>query len=143
MAYYRLKPQQALLLAQALYRKALLLKPDDFITHTALAQTWYYLTPFEPEKALADWKKAYELASDDSERQGILLHYARVAILSGKFDEAEKQLEEITYAKHQELKKTLLQNLNERRKLAQEKSASDSPAPSQAKPESAEPVPLP
>jgi tetratricopeptide (TPR) repeat protein len=105
MAYYRLKPQQALLLAQALYRKALLLKPDDFITHTALAQTWYYLTPFEPEKALADWKKAYELASDDSERQGILLHYARVAILSGKFDEAEKQLEEITYAKHQELKK--------------------------------------
>ena len=137
MAYYRLKPQQALLLAQALYRKALLLKPDDFIARTALAQTWYYLTPFEPEKALADWKKAYELASDDSERQGILLHYARVAILSEKFDEAEKQLEEITYARHQELKKTLLNNLNERRKLAQEKSASDSPAPSEAKPESA------
>ncbi len=143
MAYYRLSPQQALLLAQALYRKALLLKPDDFITRTALAQTWYYLTPFEPEKALADWKKAYELASDDSERQGILLHYARIAILSGKYDEAEKQLEEVTYAKHQELKKTLLRNLNERRNLAQGKSASDSPAPSEIKPESAEPAPQP
>lgn len=126
--YYHLKPQAALLLAQALYRKALLLAPDDFILRTALAQTWYYLSPFKPEKALADWKKAHALAADDSERQAVLLHYARVAILAGDFEEAQKQLEAVTFPQHQELKETLLKNLDERRKLA-EASNPEAPTP--------------
>jgi len=125
---FRTNAAGPLLLAQALYRKALLLAPDDFILRTALAQTWYYLSPFEPEKALADWKKAHALAADDSERQAVLLHYARVAILAGDFEEAQKQLEAVTFPQHQELKETLLKNLDERRKLA-EASNPEAPTP--------------
>ncbi|MBO4715134.1 MAG: hypothetical protein J5672_03425 [Verrucomicrobia bacterium] len=118
MEYYDLTEQQSLRLAQALYQKATLLQPDDFVLATSLAQTWYYITPFDSEKARAAWEKAYTMASDDSERQGIILHYARVAILNEQFDEALKWLDSVTYSQHQTLKKQLLENLEKRRELS-------------------------
>ena len=118
MEYYSMNEQQTIRLAQAFYQKAKLLQPDDFVLATSLAQTWYYITPFNSKQARAAWEKAYEMASDDSERQGILLHYARVAILDERFDEALQWLDQVTYSQHQKLKQQLLENLEKRRELS-------------------------
>lgn len=118
MEYYSMNEQQTIRLAQAFYQKAKLLQPDDFVLATSLAQTWYYITPFNARQARAAWEKAYEMASDDSERQGILLHYARVAILDEQFDEALQWLDQVTYSPHQKLKQQLLENLEKRRELS-------------------------
>ncbi len=101
MDYYQLKEQQAIQLAQALFERALLQNPKDFVLATQLSQTWYYIKPFCAEKSMSAWQKAYSLASDDAERQGIMLHYARIELLRGNKEKADNILKEITLPIHQ------------------------------------------
>lgn len=122
MDYYLLNELQAIQLAQTLYEKAALMDPDDFVLATQLAQTCYYTIPFDVAKARAWWQKAYELASDEPERQGVILHFARIAILNNQFDEAQKQLDLITYKDYLPLKERLRENLNQRQKIKQDSS---------------------
>lgn len=122
MDYYLLNELQAIQLAQTLYEKAALMDPDDFVLATQLAQTCYYTIPFDAAKARAWWQKAYELASDEPERQGVILHFARIAILNNQFDEAQKQLDLITYKDYLPLKERLRENLNQRQKIKRDSS---------------------
>ena len=48
------------------------------------------------DDALKAWRKAYDLARDNIERQGVLLHFARFQINAGRFDEARKNLNSVT-----------------------------------------------
>jgi tetratricopeptide (TPR) repeat protein len=92
--YYRLTVPEVLGKTMHLYQKALELDPEDFILASQIAQTYYGIPPAQTtdaeadrqaalvltEKALAAWQYALKLARDDIERQGVLLHLARIQI---------------------------------------------------------------
>jgi len=107
--------------AMALYRKALAIDPENFHLATDLAQSYYGMKPKKtgtPEgdrvaeknfydEAFAAWRNAQKLAGDDTEREGIQLHYARLQINAGKFDEARASLGAVTNALFLGTKKNL------------------------------------
>jgi tetratricopeptide (TPR) repeat protein len=107
--------------AMALYRKALAIDPGNFHLATDLAQSYYGMKPKKtgtPEgdraaersfydEAIASWRGAQKLARDDTEREGIQLHYARLQISAGQFDEARASLGAVTNALYLGTKKNL------------------------------------
>jgi len=108
--YFKINEQQVFDKAMALYAKAQELDPTNFVLATDIAQTYYGIKPPKTgneeadaqsrqklgKDALAAWKKAFALARDDIERQGILMHFARVQIDAGMFDEARKNMNAVT-----------------------------------------------
>jgi tetratricopeptide (TPR) repeat protein len=117
--YYQLADDQKVLRrALELYRKATKLAPDDFSLATHLAQTYYYLKA-EPasdpaaakeaekklyEEAVAAWLEAQKLAREDSERQGVAIHLARISLNCGRTTEARRYLETVNHPTLQVLK---------------------------------------
>jgi len=114
MKHYQLSEQQVLRFAQSLYRKAYFLK-KNFVLATQIAQTWYFIEPFRYDMAMTDWKKAYLLASDDAEREGVLLHFARVNVIARKFTEAEGYLENVKYPAHQQVVTELREEISRKK----------------------------
>jgi tetratricopeptide (TPR) repeat protein len=108
--YYKLPLAQVFEKAMHLYRKALELDPDNFVLATDYAQSYYGFDPTltgnaeqdhkikqkRCDDALAAWQRAFQLARDDLERQGVLLHYARLQINAGRFAEARTNLNAVT-----------------------------------------------
>ena len=108
--YFKINEQQVFDKAMGLYAKAQELDPTNFVLATDIAQSYYGIKPPKTgdadadrkaeqklyEEALASWKKAYALARDDIERQGVLIHFARLQINAGKYDEARKNLNAVT-----------------------------------------------
>lgn len=94
-----------------LYRQALELKPDSFVLATELAQTFYGVKPPRHAEALDAWRRAYELASDDLERDGIRIHLARVQVQAGRFDEARTNLGLVTDPRYGQSKERILKTL--------------------------------
>jgi tetratricopeptide (TPR) repeat protein len=108
--FFRISEQEVFEKAMRLYHKALELDPDNFALATDVAQTYYGIKLFKTgdseadertkqkhyDDALAAWQKAFGLAGDDVERQGILIHYARLQINAGRFDAAQTNLNAIT-----------------------------------------------
>src|SRR2546423_12415609 len=94
----------------ALYAKAQALDPTNFVLATDIAQTYYGIKPPSTgneeadararqklaKDALAAWQKAFALARDEIERQGILMHFARVQIDAGMYNDARKNLSAVT-----------------------------------------------
>jgi tetratricopeptide (TPR) repeat protein len=126
--HFRITEKQAIDKAMALYRKALALDPDNFQVATELAQT-YYLIKAPPsgdreadrkaeleqaQTALAAWQYAFKLARDDLERQGVLIHFARIQINTGRFEEARRTLNSVTNAMFSGVKGTLMKKLERR-----------------------------
>ncbi|HXG48078.1 MAG TPA: hypothetical protein VNO52_10675 [Methylomirabilota bacterium] len=109
----------------ALYRRALALDTNNFLLATRYAETFYGVKPAptgDPEKdrqavrqlndeALAAWQRAHELARDDIERQGVLVHFARLNILNERFAEARRHLDAITNSLYAGIKQTLVKRL--------------------------------
>lgn len=128
--YYKLTLPQVFEKAMGLYRKALELDPENFVLATDYAQSYYGFDPSltgNAEKdrqikqkhcddALAAWQVAFKLAKDDLERQGVLLHYARLQINADRFEEARKNLNAITNAGLGVTKTNLLKKLEARSK---------------------------
>ncbi len=100
----------------ALYRKAMELDPGNFVLAADTAQTYYGIKPSRHDEALAAWRKAYELASDDLEREGVRVHFARIQIQAGRFAEARTNLTLITNAHFQVVKERIEKTLEARLK---------------------------
>jgi len=108
--YFKINEQQVFDKAMGLYAKAQELDPTNFVLATDIAQSYYGMKPPKTgdaesdrkaeqklyEQALASWKKAYALVRDDIERQGVLIHFARVQINAGMLAEARKNLNAVT-----------------------------------------------
>ena len=108
--YYKVSLQQVFDKAMEFYRKAVERDPDNFLLAADYAQSYYGFDPpktGEPEadrkaqvrhwtEALKAWKAALPKARDDIERQGVLVHFARVQINAGQIEEARRNLNSVT-----------------------------------------------
>ena len=111
MAYYHLTEQQVFAKTLLLYSNAVRLTPDNFPFASDLAQTYYAIQPFQENAALKSWTNALNLAHDDLEREGVLIHFARIKMFAGKFSEARAQLNSISNENYRVLKANLLRNI--------------------------------
>lgn len=94
-----------------LYRQALKLKPDDFLLATDYAQTHYQLNPFPYKNAVEAWEAAFELAPSRTEKEGIMIHLARIHIRGKNFPAARRNLNGISLPEFQRTKKEMLGKL--------------------------------
>ncbi len=147
--YFKITEQQVFDKAMSLYDKAQKLNPTNFVLATDIAQTYYGIKPPKIgnaeadrkaelklyDQAIAAWKTALALARDDVEREGVYMHFARVQINAGKFDEARKNLNSVTNEMFATTKRLLTRKLEkatapvpDAKPAASEKPA-ESPAP--------------
>jgi len=132
--YHLADERQVFLRALELYHKARELDPENFSLATDLAQTYYYLKPqpLSDPKAAAEareklhqeamnaWLEAQKIAKTDVQRQGVSIHFARLCIGEGKFDEARKYLAEVKDPELETLRARVLRNVERKEKGAQE-----------------------
>lgn len=123
--FYNINEQQVFDKALNLYSNAIRLDPLDFQLAADVAQTFYGIQPPRPDDALRAWTNALSLATDETERQGVHTHFARVKLKAGQFAEAQAHLSVVTNAEYAELKRRLARNLEE----AKEKAASTNAPP--------------
>jgi tetratricopeptide (TPR) repeat protein len=116
--FYGINEQQVFDKALALYQKAIQLDPDNFPLATDYAQSYYGIKPLRTNDALVAWTNALKTAHDDTEREGVFIHLARVKIAAGRFNEARAQLAAVTNSVYADLKKRLERSLLERENAA-------------------------
>ena len=123
--FFNIDEPQVFAKALQLYRQALELDPANFLLATDLAQTYYGINlpknldaeaRRQAEGKLADdavaaWQVALKLASDETERQGIYIHFARLTINAGRYDEARRHLHAVTNESFTAIKQKLTQKL--------------------------------
>jgi tetratricopeptide (TPR) repeat protein len=128
MEFYRITEQEVFSKAMGLYRKALSLDPDNFSMAAELAQTYYGVKPpkFDDtnatrqaelklaDEAIAAWQTAQKLSSNELEREGVHLHFARWQINAGRYEQARKSLAAVTNDLWAASRKTLLKKLDGR-----------------------------
>lgn len=117
-AYYHLTQEEAVERATQLYSNALRLDPANFPFATDVAMTYYAMRPFEPGAAMQAWTNALKLAKDEVDRQGVFLHFARVNVLAGRFDEARRHLDAVTIQNYVNLKGSMLRQISEQETAA-------------------------
>ncbi len=127
-AFFHLNEQQVFDKALDIYRQAMKLAPEDFTLATDYAESYYGIKPLRTNDALAAWTNALNIAHNDFEREGVLIHLARVKIAAGRFAEAQAQLDAVTNAAYADLKQRLERNLVEREKEAARTNALAAPA---------------
>jgi tetratricopeptide (TPR) repeat protein len=120
MAHYGITEQQVFDKALDLYAKALKLDPTNFGLATDLAISYYGIRPVRTDDALNAWTNAMKIASDVVEREGVHIHFARLKLNAGRFDEARGHLNAVTNTVYDELKGRLVRSLREKEKLATE-----------------------
>lgn len=123
MEYYKLTEDQVFDKALALYRQAMKLDPTNFILANDYAQSFYGTKPPRYKEGLEAWKHALPLARDEIEREGVLIHLARIETKLGDFPAAEKHLNVVTNDMYSNIKNRLTKNLKE----AQEKMTNSTP----------------
>jgi pentatricopeptide repeat protein len=125
MEHYNITETQVFEKAMALYYKALDLDPENFVLATDVAQSYYGIkvpvtgnpeadkkaAEKQTELALAAWHKALQLARDETERQGVYIHLARVLISAGRLEDARKNLNSVTNEILTTSKNTLLKKM--------------------------------
>ena len=109
--FYGINEQQVFDKALDLYRQAIKLAPDDLVLATDYAESYYGIKPLRTNDALTAWSDCLKLCKDENERQGILIHLARVKISAGMFDEAQANLDTITNQSFADLKSRLERSL--------------------------------
>jgi tetratricopeptide (TPR) repeat protein len=112
--FYHINEQQVFDKALALYDKATKLDPTNFLLASDVALTYYGIKPLRTNDALVAWTNALNLASDESDREGVYLHLARIKISAGRFAEAQSHLDSVTNPMYNDLKRRLTRNLNEK-----------------------------
>jgi tetratricopeptide (TPR) repeat protein len=112
--YYGIDEQEVFDKAFVLYSNALRLDPTNFPLASDIAQGYYIAKPLRTEDAMKAWTNALSLARDDVEKQGVYIHFARVKMLDGKYDEARTWLKPVTNAMYAELKARVLRSIDQR-----------------------------
>ena len=122
LVYYSLEDDQSVIRKSLeFYEKAWAMDSQSFTLATDIAQTYYFLEPFNFEAAERAWKAALILAGDDIEREGVHVHQARINIRAKNWDEALSYISRIQHSMYATLKATL------EKRLAREKSAAENP----------------
>ncbi len=112
--HYHITEDQVFAKAFQLYSNAMRFDPDNFPLASDVAQTYYGIRPLRTEEALKAWTNALHLAHDEVEREGVYVHFARLKLLAGRFDEARAHLDAVTNEMYADLKKRLLRNAAEK-----------------------------
>ncbi len=105
--FYGINEQQVFDKALGLYRQAMQLAPDDLVLATDYAESYYGIKPMRTNDAIAAWTNCLTICKDENEREGVLLHLARVKIATGFFDEAQAHLDAVTNRAFSDMKKRL------------------------------------
>jgi tetratricopeptide (TPR) repeat protein len=116
--FYGIEEQQVFDKAMDLYSKAMKLDPTNFPLASDVAQTYYGIKPWRTEDALKAWTNALNVANDDIEREGVYIHFARVKLHAGRFDEARGHLDMVKNPMYDDLKKRVARNVNEKQAAA-------------------------
>jgi tetratricopeptide (TPR) repeat protein len=111
--FYGIGEQEVFDKALVLYSNAMRLDPTNFPLASDIAQTYYGIKPWRTEDALNAWTNALRLASDELEREGVYIHFARIKLHAGRFDEARAHLNVITNEHYATLKQRLTKNIVE------------------------------
>jgi tetratricopeptide (TPR) repeat protein len=127
MEYYNITEQKVFDKALELYAKAMANDPKNFDLASDVAQTYYGIKPSRTEEALKAWTNALSLATDDTERQGVQIHFARIKLHVGRLAEARDHLNSVSVDQYAELKTRLTRNLAE-----EESKAAGTNAPAEA-----------
>ncbi len=134
--HFQITEQEVFNKALELYSKAMKLDPTNFPLATDVAQTFYGIKPTRTEDALQAWTNAFKLASDDLEREGVQLHFARFKMTAGRYEEARQHLDAVTNAALDTVKQRLIRNLSTQEAEAKTNSPG---APKEAQPLTAPP----
>jgi cytochrome c-type biogenesis protein CcmH/NrfG len=105
--FYGINEQQVFDKALGLYQQAMKLDPDNLVLATDYAESYYGIKPMRTHDALAAWTNCLNICKDENEREGVLLHLARVKIATGFFAEAQAHLDAVTNADFADMKKRL------------------------------------
>jgi len=111
--YYGIEEQQVFDKALVLYSNAMRLDPTNFPLASDIAQTYYGIKPTRVDEALNAWTNALRLASDELDREGVYVHFARIKLHAGRFDEARTHLNVVTNEHYAALKERLTKNIVE------------------------------
>ena len=109
--YYHVTETEVFGKALGLYQQAIKLDPDNFVLATEYAQSFYGTKPPRPKEGLRAWEQALKLARTELEREGVLIHFARLKIALGRLDEVRLHLDAITNESYATTKRTLTRNL--------------------------------
>jgi Tfp pilus assembly protein PilF len=109
--FYHITEPQVFDKALGLYQQAMKLTPDDLVLATDYAMSYYGIKPLRTNDALVAWTNALSICKDENEREGVLLHLARVKVAAGFYDEAQAHLDAITNAKFSDMRKRLERSL--------------------------------
>jgi tetratricopeptide (TPR) repeat protein len=113
MSFYGITEPEVFNKALALYQQAMKLDPKNFPLATDYAMSYYGIRPLRTNDALVAWTNALQLARDETEREGVYIHLARIKIYIGQFDEARAQLNAVTNADLGDMRKRLEKNASE------------------------------
>ncbi len=111
--FYHMSEQDVFDKALALYREAIKRAPDDFILATDYAECFYGTNPPRWEQGLVAWQDALKCAHDDTEREGVYIHLARINWKLSRYDESQHWLDLVTNTGYGALKNRIARNLHE------------------------------
>jgi tetratricopeptide (TPR) repeat protein len=128
MEYYRCEEPAVFDRSLELYRKAMALKPDDFLLASDYAMSFYGIKPPASlaedariqaqaklhDQAIAAWENALRIAGDDVQREGVHIHLARIKINARRFSEARAHLEAVSNPVYADIKATITRNLEQK-----------------------------
>jgi tetratricopeptide (TPR) repeat protein len=116
MQYYGIGEPKVFDKSLALYQQAVRLDPDNFALMTDYAESYYGIRPLRTNDALMAWTNALKIAQDETEREAVYIHLARVKIAAGRFAEAQAHLDAVTNSQYDTLKDRLESTMAERKK---------------------------
>ena len=117
---YGINEQQVFDKALDLYAQAMKLDPTNFDLAYDVAQTYYGIQPRRTEAALNAWTNALSIAHDETERQSVYVHLARLNLRDRRFAEARAHLDSVTNEMYAHFKSKLTRNLEELEKEGRE-----------------------
>ena len=112
--YWNITEDQVFDKALGLYSNAMRLDPGNFPLTTDVAQSYYGIRPLRLQDALNAWTNALKIAHDEIEREGVYVHFARVKMLAGLYDQARFDLAAVTNSMYAQTKGRLARTLSEK-----------------------------